>query len=1039
LQTIKKAQQGQSTVDLGLYRRNLCEMIRALLTILLVSCSWQLAAAQVGMVSQDRPAEYMIYQYPNISLVVKIEAPETTFESEIYGQENALIDAAGVPSSRTGPIYQFIDAVDKPRQLMIKITPGREVERSRISMELIQLPERDWNSPAFAQAYTLFSRGIEKAHTSDSTTWSMKTYTLRNAARAFENMGWEKMRLWSEFYAAHLALHKLNDVLMAMDLAQPVRARARRAGFEEIEFAALVLEGEALKAAGDATTGSVAYERYEQLHRVLDQVVILADKLDLPSEKARALFNDGLAYEQQERMDEAVSKFRAALDVSLTTDNVELTNEIRGTAAIAYESQGSTAGAIEMLEDIGTDLDSETGEEFVENLFEKGRILNSTYRFEEASRELQQALTIQKANAASGSWGATGLALAWSWFSMGELEKARELILESIPRTELDTHRDALVRAYDVLARIHRDREQFDQVSRYRERQEALLNSDEVRARFLFESAIDRWRKDGSRSSEAVTLMSQSKRLALSSGLNLLTHRAALYECLLILDRSGTGGCSAARVTGPFQALSASGVPWLVQDAGLVRASILNREGERLQARSQMEGVLDDVLFFRQKLPGVMGSWYWLHKKWVFEEYLDAASAGSNGKQALIALDRVRLADSPGTFADKEEELRALFSQAETAKEPDAAQAADRANRQWRNLKRGFTPRISPIDAAGLDRQLSRLSRDESILSYYFGRSSAYALLASRKGVSMVRVADSRTLTGQLYRLRQGWEESNSSQQQYLDALGRTLLQPVSDALTRTIYLLPAGPLNAFPFDALRLKGAFLAENHRVINLMSLAGTSWMGADLATGYRDSVFLAGNPQAGQDLFSYDVTVSAEVTAVRDAFVGPGLNIVQGVALQNDEFKDPRFAAAGLIHLAIPGTLDLAIPDYSMLQMSRVSPESTANNLHPEDLRGLTFNASLVVLSRTAVSASARSGFDSYLGFVSDFLANGAARVLVSLQSGSDSETAVFMTDFYKELEETQNVAEALSRTRMRKMKAATVDNFMSWAGFQLYIR
>ena len=41
---------------------------------------------------------------------------------------------------------------------------------------------------------------------------------------------------------------------------------------------------------------------------------------------------------------------------------------------------------------------------------------------------------------------------------------------------------------------------------------------------------------------------------------------------------------------------------------------------------------------------------------------------------------------------------------------------------------------------------------------------------------------------------------------------------------------------------------------------------------------------------------------------------------------------------------------------MLLMSRTSEESVQDNLHPADIRGLDFNASLVVLSRTAVAAA-----------------------------------------------------------------------------------
>jgi tetratricopeptide (TPR) repeat protein len=176
--------------------------------------------------------------------------------------------------------------------------------------------------------------------------------------------------------------------------------------------------------------------------------VLLADELGLQSEQARALFNDGLAWEQQDQLEEAVKQFQQALEVSLSTDDSDLVNEIRGSAAAAYETQGSTSGAIEMLEDIGSDLESDAGQELTDTLYEKGRILNNNYRFPAASAELEQALRLQRANATLKPWGPTGLALAWSYYSMGDVDQAVSLILESIPRTPRASNADAMNRAY---------------------------------------------------------------------------------------------------------------------------------------------------------------------------------------------------------------------------------------------------------------------------------------------------------------------------------------------------------------------------------------------------------------------------------------------------------------------------------------------------------------------------------------------------------------------------------------------------------------
>jgi CHAT domain-containing protein len=1047
-------------VDLGRSGRYLCVMLRAIFIILLIATPAGARSAQTGEVSAMHPAEYMIYQYPDVALVVKIDVPETEFDSMIYGPEDALVKSSGVPSGRIGPLYQYIEAVDTPRQLLIKISPRRSVDRSRISLELIQLPPGDRNSEAFAQAYQLLSYGTESVHTNDTTTWAMKSYTLRKAARAFASLGWIEMRLWSEYYAAHLVLHKLNDLLMTMEMAEEVQDSARRAGFETIELAALILEGEALMTAGNNTSGQLAYARFEKAHIVLDRVLILADKLDLRSEKARALFNDGLAYQQQDQPEQAIRQFQRALDVSLASDDSDLVNEIRSTAAAAYETQGSTSGAIEMLEDIGSDLESDAGQELADNLYEKGRIFNSNYRYPEAAAELARALRLQRSNTALRPWGPTGLALAWSYYSMGDMEQAASLILESIPRTPLASNAGALARSYDSLAHIYRDREQYQQMSQYREKQEGLIETDTLRAGFLFESAMDAWSREGSRSRQAHDLLVQSRQLALASGYALAGHRAALYLCLLGIEQKGRGACTAASVRQAHESLRNSGIPRLALDADFVKAKILRREGKVQPALAVMEALIEEILFFRQTLPGLPGAWYWQNKVEIFQEYIaiTLSQSGSDanrvvdGRRVLLALDHVRLVDGEergdgaGLAANggQLEALRALLGQRETVNGAEAANLAAQTNGELRKLQEVYTPAIRPLNPASLDTLLAGLSREESVLTYYFSGSAAYALVATRKEVSLVKLGGSDQIPGRLDNLREQLNREAPSLLRDLEAMGRLLLKPVAGLLTPRIFLLPSGPLNGFPFDVLRLDGQFLAENHSVVNLMSLAAAAKRRPVLAQDYREKVFLAGNPQAGQELFSYDMPVSTEITALTDIFVGPGLHIVQGVALRKDEFQDPRFSGASLIHLATPGTLDLAFPDRSRLLMSSSGDDSPVENLSPQDIRPIDteagdFRAGLVVLSRTAVVADSRSSFDSRLGFVSDFLESGVSNVVASIWSGGDSETAAFMLEFYAELESTRDVAEALSNTRMRRMESGAEANLRSWAGFQLFIR
>jgi CHAT domain-containing protein len=61
------------------------------------------------------------------------------------------------------------------------------------------------------------------------------------------------------------------------------------------------------------------------------------------------------------------------------------------------------------------------------------------------------------------------------------------------------------------------------------------------------------------------------------------------------------------------------------------------------------------------------------------------------------------------------------------------------------------------------------------------------------------------------------------------------------------------------------------------------------------------------------------------------------------------------------------------------------------------------------------------------------------VMATLWPAGDSETAVFMGDFYHRLESSSDIAEALVRTKRSRIETETAANFRSWAGFQLYIR
>ena len=246
--------QGKIRVDLLPSHGYQCRMpvslpIRLFWTLALLAC---LVAPSPGRsasdetVTAERPAEYMIYQYPDTSLVLKLDVAEAEFNVQTFGPESALLKSSAVPGRRIGPVFQHIDSSSRARQLMIEVRPGRPVQRSAIRLEVLQFAAGDRNMADQLRAYQLFSVGTELARASDASTWASKAYSLQNAAGVFAALGMEEMRLWSEYFAAHLVLYRLNDPLMALELAGPVQAGANRAGYPQPELAARMLEAEAV-------------------------------------------------------------------------------------------------------------------------------------------------------------------------------------------------------------------------------------------------------------------------------------------------------------------------------------------------------------------------------------------------------------------------------------------------------------------------------------------------------------------------------------------------------------------------------------------------------------------------------------------------------------------------------------------------------------------------------------------------------------------------------------------------------------------------
>lgn len=1007
----------------------------------------------------ERPAEYMIYQYPDTILVLKIDVREAEFDLRTIGPESALLKSSSLPGRRIGPIYQYIDAVDQPRQLMIEVTPARTVDRAAISLEVQQFSADDRNTAALARAYQMLSLGIESSRNSDPSTWASKAYSLRNAAGIFAGLGREEMRLWSEYYAAHLVLHRLEDPLMAMEMVGAVQRDAERAGFAQLELVARMLEASAALRLAASSGERSAPLYYEKAHQVLGQVAALAERQAFAAEHGRALFEDGGVHAMQGDLERALERYQQALEIALGAGDPDLLNQIRATAASTHEAMGSTSGAIALLDDIANDLDSARDDEAEQELamqwFAKGRLLNATYRHAEAAQELSRALELQRSEPGARSWGPTGLELAWSIYALGETDQALSLLEAALRVTPEQGNREAVFRAYGSMASIYRERQEFENAARARARQEALVGDGLGRAALLLELGLDALSRGSGAGEQARDFLRRSRQAAVTEGDEITAHRAVLSLCLLDSERGLDSGCRAS-ATAAHEALQDAGIPWLAADASLARSRLLRAVGEIRTARDGMDRLIGELYWYRRALPGVTDPWYAHNRDQLMREYLSlvramaAEAGGMDGEPLLLAMERVRMLESADYAkrrdgpldAAEDESIRGLLARREAASGSVGDKLAGEIDRHLAAARRSAASTPAELPELQLEPLLRQLDRSEALLTFSFDGRQTQALVARRTGVEAIDLAGSGRIQADLAELRDAWTgPAPPDFPRLLEALGRSLLKPLDGVLPEKIYLLPTGPLRGIPLDALPVNGKYFAERHSVVHLATLGSIARRAPLMPEGFGDRVFLAGNPQEQGDPFSLEFRISPEITAVTDQFVGPGLHIVQGIALQKHEFEDQRFAQAALAHLGLAGTLDLSFPDRSRLLLAQetAGQPGSRSTLAPAEVRGFDMEARLVVLSGTAVVGHGISPVDSRVPLVADFLEAGAGAVLVSLQPLGEESNADFAADFYSRLRSKPDIGAALAAIKRERIAGESRTNLPDWASFQLFIR
>ena len=291
-------------------------------------------------------------------------------------------------------------------------------------------------------------------------------------------------------------------------------------------------------------------------------------------------------------------------------------------------------------------------------------------------------------------------------------------------------------------------------------------------------------------------------------------------------------------------------------------------------------------------------------------------------------------------------------------------------------------------------------------------------------------------------------------QNQRLSELHKLLIEPISEYLPdnpdEIVVFIPQDELFLVPFPALQdADGTHLIEKHTIVTAPSIQ-VLHITQDIAQSRPDQSIqkpiIVGNPTMPSVTFIEDsgnfkdIQLASLSGAQREAQTIA--NLLQTPALIGSEATEAaikqHLSDAGLIHFATHGLLEYGGPRENG---TRDTPGAIAlapgagedGLLTTREIQNMNLKANLVVLSACDTGRGRITG-DGVIGLSRSFITAGVPSIVVSLWQVPDAPTADLMTEFYNQLSQGQEKAQALRQAMLITMQQNPDPK--NWAAFTL---
>ncbi|MBD2205837.1 CHAT domain-containing protein [Calothrix sp. FACHB-1219] len=282
------------------------------------------------------------------------------------------------------------------------------------------------------------------------------------------------------------------------------------------------------------------------------------------------------------------------------------------------------------------------------------------------------------------------------------------------------------------------------------------------------------------------------------------------------------------------------------------------------------------------------------------------------------------------------------------------------------------------------------------------------------------------------------------------EKLYQLLIKPIAQYLptnpNEKVIFIPQNELFLVPFPAIKdEQNKYLIEKHTILTAPAIQVLELTHKQRQQVTGTGALVVGNPtmpilaKKGATPQQLQPLKNAEQEALEIAQILKTKSLIGKQATKSavkQQMLNARF-----IHLATHGLLDdfgLGIPGAIALAPDNIpNGEKNDNNgwLTASEILDMKLKAELVVLSACQTGQGDIKG-DGVIGLSRSLIAAGVPSVVVSLWSVPDESTKLLMTEFYRQMQQTPDKAQALRQAMLITMKIKEYSDPINWAAFTL---